>query len=374
MVKNEAETIAATLRPLLQANIKHFFIFDTGSTDETLSITHKVLQDKLVNYHIVQESFIDFATSRNRALTLAENFFPLIPFILMPDAEWHLYGGEELLRFCEKQLHSATPLFLIRLLMNNTLALYSARLFRTTAKIRFTGVVHEVPSIIAQVKIPDIIFFEFKPSQQSAEKSKVRWKRDLELLSKEYYATINLPDKPTPRTVFYLAQTYECLGDFNKAYEYYSIRVAMQGFAEEQFIAAFRLGRIAEYFSKHDKSFSWEQAQQHYHHAFALRPQRIEPLIYIANHYWPENIPLCYLYANYACNTTYPDNDLLFVEKFLYDYTRYEILSRCAWHMGKFQQGLDATKRALSIHPDMPHLINNLTLYRNKLFEANSII
>ncbi|EHL32859.1 hypothetical protein [Legionella drancourtii] len=89
--------------------------------------------------------------------------------------------------------------------------------------------------------------------------------------------------------------------------------------------------------------------------------------MHITDHYWLDNIPLCYLYANHACKASYPSNDLLFVEKALDNYARFEILSRCAWHMGKFQQGLKATEQALQAQPDTPHLLNNLKLYREKV-------
>jgi len=363
MVKNEERTIKATLSPLLKAKLKHFFILDTGSTDNTLAITHQLLREHDAIYHLVQEPFIDFSTSRNRALTLAENAFPTIPFMLMPDAEWHLCNVEELLTFCHQQLQSDCPLFLIKCIMNNSLNFYTARLFRTTAKIRFAGVVHEAPIVATETKVPDNIYFDHQPSQQSAQSSRIRWEKDLDLLLKEYHLS------KQPRTTFYLAQTYECLGRFNEAYDYYQLRSQMKGWDEETFIAAFKLGQLAEHLSKSNNRFSWEIAQQHYHQAFALRPQRVDPLIHIASHYWPDNIPLCYLYIRHACDAPYPTKDIIFVEKSLYDYTRFEILSRCAWYVGEYEQGLAATKKALAVCPDTPHLLSNLKIYEDHLIK-----
>ncbi|MGL5741144.1 MAG: hypothetical protein ACRCXC_00620 [Legionella sp.] len=127
------------------------------------------------------------------------------------------------------------------------------------------------------------------------------------------------------------------------------------------------MGGLVEKLSLTDQRFSWERAQAYYLRAFSLRPQRIEPLICIANHYWPDNIPLCYLYAQYACQVNYHEHDALFVDKRMYAYTSFEILSRCAWHMGAFQQGLNATETALRTAPDTKHLLTNLQLYRDKV-------
>ena len=51
--------------------------------------------------YILQEPFIDFATSRNRALDLAEELFPKAAFMVMLDAEWYLNDAKLLLEFCE---------------------------------------------------------------------------------------------------------------------------------------------------------------------------------------------------------------------------------------------------------------------------------
>lgn len=369
MVKNEEQTIEATLKPFLDAKVRKYLIFDTGSVDDTVLIAHQLLKNANVSYQLVQEEFIDFSTSRNRTLELAEQMFPKSPFLIMPDAEWILQHVSKLLFFCEQEITSNTPLYLIKIHMEN-LAFYSARLFRTAANIRFIGAVHEVPSVVAISKIPESVYFDFKSSVQGRKNSKARWTRDLALLLNEYQA-----DKlaPNPRTVFYLAQTYECLEQLHEACFFYSLRATLKGWDEETYMAILRLGFIAENRSKVSPDlFSWETALQYYHQAFSLRPKRIEPLVRIADHYWPDNIPLCYLYANYACQAPYPSEDILFVDKFMYDYVRFEILSRCAWYLQEYTEGLDATQRALSIRPNTPHLINNLYLYDNKIKELTT--
>ena len=53
----------------------------------------------LTNYHIIQEPFVDFAISRNKALDLCEEKFPNAGFMLMPDAEWYLHNVQELIAF-----------------------------------------------------------------------------------------------------------------------------------------------------------------------------------------------------------------------------------------------------------------------------------
>ena len=100
--------------------------------------------------------------------------------------------------------------------------------------------------------------------------SKARYQKDLELLLREY-------DKNpvNPRTVFYLAQTYDCLQDLRNAYKYYFKRSQVKGWIEEDFVTVYRLGCIADHLCKADDYITWATAFDHYSKAFAIRRTRI---------------------------------------------------------------------------------------------------
>lgn len=369
MVKDEATSILSVLSSFLDGGIRHFFVLDTGSTDNTVELTQAFFQQHdLTSSCLKQEAFIDFATSRNRTLALAEQHFPQAVFFLMPDAEWYLHHPETLLTFCEQQKNAATPLYLMKIKMN-AVDFYTARLFRAASKIRFKGVVHEVPDTLASIKVADPVHFQVKPTQQGVEKSRQRWRRDLTLLAKAHAAS---PDDP--RTAFYLAQTHDCLGELEPAYAMYLHRAQLLGWDEENFITWLRLGNLAERLSAKNATFTWAIAMEHFLKAFSVRPHRIEPLIQIAEHYWPANIQTCYLFSRYAYSIPYPHNDILFIDKVMYHYTRYEIMSRCAWYMGEYALGEEATLLALEEQPDRPHLHNNLRLYQEKLATGSAVV
>src|SRR5579863_731223 len=93
MVKNEETVMRATLQPFIDGGIDSFFIFDTGSTDNTITVTQEFFRkNNITKGYIEEEPFIDFATSRNHALERAEKKFPNAGFMLMLDAEWYLTG------------------------------------------------------------------------------------------------------------------------------------------------------------------------------------------------------------------------------------------------------------------------------------------
>lgn len=361
MVKDEELTIIKTLESFLSSEPSYFVVVDTGSKDKTIEIIANFFKRTNVIGHIRQEKFVDFAASRNKTLKITEEIFPEADFIVMPDAEWQLNNIKLLLKFCQQERYSNTPLYLITTYMQDT-EFTVARLFRLRAKNRFEGVVHESPTTITEDKCPKEINFLVNSSQNGIDKSRKRWQQDLLLLTNAFNK-----DNTHPRTTFYLAQTYECLELFENAYETYKHRANLNGFTEENFITQYRLGYIADKLKNTNKNYTWELAMQHYLNAFNLRPQRIEPLVKIAMHYWPENIHTCYLFIKYAYDTPYPSNDMLFIEKEMYFFDRYEIMSRCAWYQQDYTLGKEATLKALNIHPEMEHLHNNLKLYQEKL-------
>jgi len=366
MVKNEMNVIKATLRPYVEAVANgvgkklSFFVFDTGSTDNTIPVTKQYFEENnLHNAVIMQEPFIDFATSRNRALQLAQETFPHASFMLMPDAEWYMHNVEGLIQFCEIHKNNPCNSYLVRI-MNAAIDFYTPRLIKCRSGIHFIGRVHEVLNEVTRQTVSSDCFFEWAAGAQGQEKTKKRWLRDLGLLLQDY------EHNPfDPRTVFYVAQTYECLGDLNNAREWYERRITMHGWDEENFIARYRLAQICETLG------DWPQAQCHYLTAFSQRPSRAEPLVRLAQHYWNlREINLCYLFSRRAVEIPYPQRDILFIDKPLYNYTRYDLLGISAWYVGEYKLGKEAVLQALKAWPDAPHLLSNLNLYLSQDVKA----
>lgn len=370
MVKNEETVINATLEPFLRAvpeltrnDDLGFFIFDTGSTDKTVETVEAYFKENSIkNYTIMQEPFVDFATSRNRSIVLAKEKFSKSNFLLLIDAEWYGQNIATLIQFCKNNINNPCPSYLFRVLSGNT-DFCANRLMRTDANCFFKGVVHEVLMSDANQKLPYEICFEYKPRDRGIAKSAQRWLRDRDLLLKHHNENPN-----DSRTTFYLAQTYECLNDPYNAYKYYDIRSKQNGWDEENFETFYRLGRVSDLLSKIDNKFTWHMAFDYYMKAHQLRPHRAEPLIKISEHYWPDtpnkegsNIPASYLFARRTLDLEYPKNDTLFIDKDIYDFGRYEAVSKAAWHVGEYEMGQQATLNA--IKAKIPYLYNNLMCY-----------
>jgi len=365
MVKNEETVMRATLQPFVDGGVNSFFIFDTGSTDKTIQITEEFFAEQGVTQgYIEQEPFIDFATSRNRALELAQERFPHAAFMVMPDAEWYINDARALVEFCELCLQRGDTYssYLIHII-NEALDNYTCRLLRCNQGVRFFGVVHEVVIQSLSIQVPASIYFEYLPESKGREKTMQRFVRDRELLLKEYY------NKPwCTRTLFYLARTCEDLGNWQEAYHFYKIRVDMVGWDEEDFIVKFRLAETIKkllLYSESSNEYQWSEAMDYYMQAYQMRPHRAEPLIGIADYYVAINqMASAFLFARHAAEMEYPINDVLFVEKYLYNYYRYELLARCAWYINEFVIGAAAARKAYEAYPDYKYARINMECYQ----------
>lgn len=422
MVKNEEAVIVPTLEPFVQGGVDAFYIFDTGSTDQTVEVVTDYLQSCGVRFAVGQEPFIDFAASRNRGLDLAQEAFPNCAFMCMPDAEWYIQNAQDLVKFCKEHLNDSEPGYSIRI-ASTDLDFRTPRLMRRSAHLRFVGKVHEVLSDACLTQVPGHVMFELRPSRFGADKSRKRWERDVEILLQGY-----VENPFDTRNLFYLAQTYWCLGDHENAYKFYHIRAPMTGWDEEDFLSWYRLGRITEdlarmqktpdlyipffsslssYFNtaaetmfdtiserseiqdgkqvqeeniqdnatsepQYNRVYSWNEALGYYIKAFTMRPCRAEPLVRIAWHYLnQDNHAMGYVFALRACQIPYP-NDILMVEKELYEYERWEVLSRCAWYIGEYEVGFAAACKAKQARPDLTHIVRNARIFFDKLCEPNS--
>lgn len=359
MVKNEASVMVKTLQPFVDAGINDYVIFDTGSTDGTQQITKDFFaQYPVVKAYIEEEPFIDFATSRNNALDRAQQLFPDATFMLMPDAEWYLRNGKELVQFCREHEHDSAGMYLFDLHCPEY-NFYTGRILRCKNNIRFVGAVHEMPNSTTGTRLPSSIYFEWLPSSTGKEKTAARWERDRDLLLKDYER-----NSSDARTLFYLGQTYFHLDDLQKSKEFFEKRALVHGWDQEDFMATLYLGELVEALGLKDEAGLFSLAVGYYLKAYGMRPHRAEPLVRLARYYFgKKDMYTAYLFASKAAKLAYPVQDSLFIEKRVYDFDRYDVLGACAWFVGEYEVGEQAVRQALKVEPQNEQLKRNLAVY-----------
>jgi len=142
MVKDEAHTLSQNTLIQLKGYIDAYFILDTGSTDGTQELIRKTLEG--VEGYILEEPFIDYGTSRNRALEFAQFHSRSPVFSLMLSADETVFNAYSLRKFAEEREHKnghGEEAYPIPVDVGSRFDSY--RLSRTDAGWRYVGRVHE---------------------------------------------------------------------------------------------------------------------------------------------------------------------------------------------------------------------------------------
>ena len=373
MVKNEEKRLHVTLNSIIGV-ASSLVVYDTGSTDRTIEILEEFSKTNKIPLRIKSGEFIDFSTSRNVLLDFVDTFED-IHYILMLDCNDELRGGSTLLAFCRENLFSCTHAWYVtQEWWSGTLQNYiNRRLIRPRKGWRFKGVVHEFlentkePTIVRDRVPPQCILYQDRT--QDDDKTRKRFARDLALLLDEHRKS------PTDtRVLFYLAQTYGCLGDRLNAFKYYSLRSQYPHFPEERYESMLKCGRIIKHYvdiderlikeidalahinsepaiekkkciqSKLDEHrsigvFTWEDALKWFLNGAQVFG-RIEVYIEIAKYYtYRDQHNLAYTFLHTACIQDIPVDSCLFVEKNIYDYERWHLMGRVAYYVKQYDEG-----------------------------------
>ena len=245
MVKNEEDSIVASITSLPPAGIHTLIVYDTGSTDQTLKRIRDLCTTHHLQLYLKQAStpFHDFATSRNESLDFADTMEG-VQYVIMMDA------GDELRCRSASGMHEfrtmlcgthVPPLGIVTLSwleensaigkdtnqrpgLKGTEALgeltehYDIRFVRTRHGRRYET---ECPVHETFVGSTDALstcttfqiqhWYLYQNRLQWGKSTCRRFQRDLELLHAA---------PPTARNLFYLGQTYIATGQYADGYIY----------------------------------------------------------------------------------------------------------------------------------------------------------
>ena len=329
MVKNESDGILLSLDSVKDI-ASSIVILDTGSEDDTIKVITDWCNDNSITLYLKEEAFVDFSVSRNVLLDFADNIKEC-EFQLLMDSRGELQGCTEFMEFIKSvRQNGDSGAYSIRQKWyngpNSTYVYFNRRLIKPRHGWRYKQPVHEymynikgdIKSNMAfkQCNTPNVCLYQERTKDGG--NSEKRYIRDKGILQDVYNKN------PTDsRIVFYLAQTYQCLKDYELAYKYYIERTKLKGYQEEVFHAYLRAGDIGVVLEK-----PWEHAMGLYLKSFeCLDTKRVEPLLNIARHYiTTKQWKLAHMFIKEACLLEYPTELKLFVDPTKYTYARWHML------------------------------------------------
>lgn len=320
--------------------------------------------------------FVDFSTTRNLALALAEEYEPentygrLVPFWLLMLSGDMVVERPELLRGIVEEAEAAGCVAVRVKLRTGGYVHTHVDLVKARAGCHYKGVVHEAMNVPPGGKVYDAsdsgLLLRYTPNDA---RDNDRWVRDRALLERERDAPG--ADVP-PRSVFYLAQTYECLGLVNLAIKAYALRIAMvTGFDDERFIAQLRIARMM-----HVRLDPYADTIRAYQVAIDMRPNRAEP------HYWLSRLYTemaarrpAYGEARQAAALPMPSGQALFVNADVYEWRAKDCLAAAAYHVGRFEDCIRVSRDLLAggflPNSERPRVDKNIALSQEALCVAS---
>lgn len=340
IVKNEAAIIFSCLSAVIPF-IDCYAIVDTGSSDGTPDLIKKYMAESGIPGIIEHHPFINFSQARNCALDAARRMTtdeggPHVDYLLLVDADMELVVGGDF-RAC-----LTAPAYEV-LQRQGTLAYYNTRLVHIDSGARYHGVTHEYVAVEGGQRMPENLLSFLDHATGSNRPDKVA--RDTQLLTK---AVDDNPDDV--RSWFYLAQTYKDAGRFLLAIDAFNKRIALGGWAEEQWYARLQLAECYRQL-QNNQSFVATMID-----AYNARPSRGEPLYALSKFYREKGENAAgLLFAAKGLTLPYPQ-DSLFVDEYAHRFGFQEEVSILAYYDSNFvrrEQGF-STCNDLALSPTAP--------------------
>lgn len=355
IVKNEAKRIAEVLASY-RSHVDAWTILDTGSTDGTQDLIRSELAG--IPGKLFEEPFVDFATSRNRALELHGTS---TVFSIMPNGD-ALQGGAALRSFLEEHRSDRAGAYRVRVAPGHY---YHPLVMRCGGGWHYKGRTHECAMGPNQgPQIPGVAVSRNRDGRTDAE-WRQRWERDLVLLDLDREA-----DPSDPRPYFYLGQTHECLGHYEQALRMFEKRASMGGYFDEVYEAKFRVATMKEQLKR-----PWPEVQQAYLEAHAHDPRRAEPLYAISDYWYDRKVhAISRIFAIAAAETPKPSTDL-FLDEEIYTWKAADRASISSYYAGYKADARYWADIALSWSPHDERLRSNRAFCApsaNELFGATA--
>ena len=306
MIKNESKIIERCIGRALE-HVDAVSILDTGSTDNTVEVCTKYLENCGKPFKVSIEPFKNFGYNRTISFQKAQELCnelqwdPDITYAMAVDADMIIKPSLEFKNF------KLTVAGYHVMQHNGELKYYNSRFMRCSYNWKCIGATHEYWSGDPVEKIEPELFYIDDVNDGGCKADK--FERDIRLLSEDLKE-----DPKNGRTYFYLAQSFKDNGDFKKAIINYKKRIELGGWYEEVWYSHYMIAKCFEKLNRPDKMEAWALR------AFNLHPKRAEPLYFLVKYFKDKYEHFkAYHYYLKGKDIPYPKDDILFVEHDIYN-------------------------------------------------------
>jgi glycosyltransferase involved in cell wall biosynthesis len=352
IVKNEAPVIRRCLesvRPLLSA----WIVVDTGSTDGTQALVRETMTG--LPGVLAERPWRDFSANRNEAVAFAESTGS--EFVLVIDADDVLVMPDSF-----KMPELTADAYQLRIDYGD-ISYHRTQLFRACKGFRYEGILHEVIADPPGAIVERLDGLSIKVVGDGARaRDPEKYKKDATVLEAEL-----AKDPSDARTAFYLAQSYRDAGMLREARTAYEARAKLSGWDEETWYSILQIAHLSGLLG-----YARDDVIDRYLGAFAIRPQRAEPLCYAAILLRERgDVVRAYPFARAAVDIPFSEHDRLFVDTSVYRWRALDELGVSAYWAGRYDEGHSACRKLLrgNALPEehRPRVVQNMKFHAEKL-------
>jgi tetratricopeptide (TPR) repeat protein len=334
IVKNEVRVLPrclASVRPFIAS----WAIVDTGSSDGTQELVRRELAR--IPGRLEERPWRDFATNRNEALDLARTDGDAeSTYALLMDADEVLVAAPG---FSASGLTADGYLLQEDDLLTDT-SHYRLKLIRLAAPWRWHGVVHEWLESQGPARTQPMPTLKIRSHYDGARNADriQKFEGDVQVLQKALEA------EPThTRYAFYLAQSLRGAQRYEEALDAYERRIELGGDPEEIWYSMYQLALIQLKLRRPRGHVVQALVRAH-----ETRPCRAEPLWVLAcAARRSKDYRMAYEAAKSAAAIPMPD-DLLFMERDVYEWRALDELALAAHHLGHREEALATARKVLA--------------------------
>ena len=329
IVKNESSVIRRSMGSA-KSFIDYWVVVDTGSTDGTQEIIKDFMKDIPGELH--ERPWVNFGHNRNEALKLAKG---KADYVLIIDADDEFVISSD---FKLPELDKDS--YLMRIDYAD-LVYYRPHLIKNKLPWRWEGVLHEYLTVDKANHFGPILQgIACKITNDGARsQDPQKMLKDIEILKNALKTEPN-----NARYVFYLAQSYKDANLYEESIETYKKRANMGDWDQEIYWSLLQVAILQGLLKK-----PYNEVVSSYFKAYAERPSRVETLYHLANyHRTIGDFPGCYLFSKMGLAGQLPTEDVLFVEKWVYDYAILLEYSIAAYWVGEYEEALQSSNSLLA--------------------------
>lgn len=337
IVKDETEVLKKCFDSIVKF-IDYWVICDTGSTDGTQDFIKNYFSEKGIDGELHQDEWKNFGYNRTRVFELSKG---KCDYNLVMDADDFLEGDLKKFKLFQKDVCGSY----IKLVTGSNTHFYRVQIFNSSLDWKYYGVLHEYADCKDKKNLPlgKIDFckiYDRRCGSRSKLSAEEKYKKDADILLD---AVLKEPDNS--RYHFYLAQSYRDCKNYEMAIIWYQKRSEMNNFDEEIYDSLYNIGickmRLGYDFEK--------EVLYDFLKAYNFRKKRLEALFEIVKYYrikqkYREGLA----YGIMGYKNIFPEDEVLFIYKNIYDYMFIDEVSICAYWEGFYQLSYDLNQKIIN--------------------------